>query len=299
MTLRHMQIFRVLCENDYNTTKAAQALNMTQPAVSLAIKELEQHYNVVLFDRVGRRLAITQAGKRFEEYCRSIENIFDDMETEMKNWDKHGTIRVGGTLTIGSCFMPMYAKAFAESYPHIKIKGICAPANMLEKKILDNELDIAFSEGVAKDPMIVSDAYMDDHLIVFAPADGKYSFGQTISVEEFCSNNLVLREYGSGTRKIFDMACEKIGFKAEPAWESMSTTGIINAVVQGIGLGVLSYRLVNRAIENGYVVPINVEGLDLARKFYIIRHRDKKLSTAVKYFLYLCNSTNFEVPENI
>lgn len=297
MTLRHIQIFRTLYENECNTTKAAQALNMTQPAVSLAIKELEQHYDVVLFERVGRRLVITRAGERFFEYCRSIENAFHDMETEMKNWDRHGTIRVGGTLTIGSRFMPRYVKLFRDSYPDIKIKGLCAPANILERKILDNEIDVAFSEGLAKDAMIVSKEYMDDHLVVFSKKGGKYAAGETISIEELCSNDLVLREFGSGTRKVFDEACEKAGFTVEPMIESFSIAGIINAVAEGLGLGVLSYRLIDRAVEENMVVPIQVEGLDLRRKFYIIYHKDKKLSTAVKYFLYLCNDINFEIEE--
>ena len=135
MTLRHMEIFYALCQNDYNTTKAAQALNMTQPAVSLAVKELESYYNVSLFDRIGRKLVITQAGKRFEEYTKSIEGLFADMEKEMKNWDKHGIIRVGATFTIGAYFLPHYAKAFMECCDNVEVRGVCAPAYVLEKKL--------------------------------------------------------------------------------------------------------------------------------------------------------------------
>lgn len=293
MTLRHMQIFRTLCENDCNTTKAAQALHMTQPAVSLAIKELEQHYNVILFDRIGRRLSITEAGKKLEEYCRSIENLFDDMEKELGNWDKEGVIRVGGTLTIGARFLPRYVKAFREIYSGIEVKGVCAPANVLENKVLNNELDFALSEGIAKDAMIVSEPYMDDKLVAFAPADGGYKAGDTISLEQFSSEKLVLREQGSGTRKVFDYACEKAEIRFEPVWESMSTSGVISAVIHGIGIGVLSEKLVDNAIKNGTVVPLYVEDLDLNRKFYIIRHKDKKLSPTAQKFIELCSSTNF------
>ena len=115
MTLRHLQIFRILCENNYSTTKTAQNLHMTQPAVSLAIKELEEQYGVRLFDRINRRLVITPAGVRLQEYCISIETLFKDMETEMKNWDKQGVIRIGGTFTIGAMFLPEYAKTFMEA----------------------------------------------------------------------------------------------------------------------------------------------------------------------------------------
>ena len=299
MTLRHMEIFYALCQNDYNTTKAAQALNMTQPAVSLAVKELENYYNVSLFDRIGRKLVITQAGRRFEEYTKSIEGLFADMEKEMKNWDKHGIIRVGATFTIGAHFLPHYAKAFMESYDDIEVRGVCAPAYVLEKKLINNELDFAFSEGLSTNPAIVSQPYMDDHLIAFAANDGRYSFGQKLTTEEFANSRFVLREADSGTRKVFDSACEKAGFSVEPVWESMSNTGIMSAVANGIGIGILPYRLATEGIENGTVVPLEVEGLDLNRKFYIIRHKDKKLTQMARYFLYLCNESEFEVPEDM
>ncbi|MBR2028455.1 MAG: LysR family transcriptional regulator [Oscillospiraceae bacterium] len=294
-----MEIFYALCQNDYNTTKAAHALNMTQPAVSLAVKELENYYNVTLFDRIGRKLVITQAGKRFEEYTKSIAGLFSDMEKEMKNWDKNGTIRVGATFTIGAKFLPFYAKAFMESYANTDVKGFCGPAYVLEKKLLDNELDFAFSEGMSSNPSIVSEPYMDDHLIAFAANDGRYSFGQKLSIEEFANSRFVLREADSGTRKVFDSACEKAGFSVEPVWESMSNTGIMSAVASGIGIGILPYRLATEKIECGAVVPLEVDGLDLTRKFYIIHHKDKKLSSAARYFIYLCNSKDFEVPENM
>lgn len=299
MTLRHMEIFRALCRNDFNTTKTAHALNMTQPAVSLAIKELENHYGIQLFDRIGKKLVITMAGRRFEEYTNSIESLFADMECEMKNWDKHGLIRVGATLTIGAKFLPFYTKQFQGSYPNTNIKGFCGPANVLEQKILNNELDFAFSEGIANDPSIVSEPYMDDHLVVFCVPNGRYRQGEKITLDEFKKNNFVLREVGSGTRKVFDLACEKQGFKVEPVWEAMSNTSIINAVCQDIGLGCISYRLVDWAQKAGLINIIKVEGLDLSRKFYVIRHKEKKLSTAAKYFLYLCNEINFEVPDNL
>ena len=299
MTLRHMEIFYALCQNDYNTTRAAHALNMTQPAVSLAVKELENYYNISLFDRVGRTLVITQAGRRFEEYVKSIGGLFADMETEMRNWDKHGTIRVGATFTIGAKFLPWYAKTFQKVYGDITVKGFCGPAYVLEKKILNNELDFAFSEGVINDPMIETKAYMEDHLVVFAANDGKYTAGQRLTAEEFAKSNLVLRESGSGSRKMFDSACEKAGFSVEPVWESMSNTGILSAVENGIGIGVLSHRLIVDAKKEGRIVTLNVDGLDLRRKFYVIYHKDKKLTSAAKYFMYLCNETEFEVDEDI
>ena len=101
-----MNIFHALCENDCNTTKTAEALNMTQPAVSQAIKEMEQFYGVMLFDRVGRKLVLTKAGELLHGYAAHISALFDEVETELKSIDKYGNVFVGATLTIGSLFSP-------------------------------------------------------------------------------------------------------------------------------------------------------------------------------------------------
>ena len=113
MTIRHMIIFRTVCENGYNSTKAAEVLHMTQPAVSLAIKELEQYYGVHLFDRIGRRLQITDAGQHFLQYAIHISDLFSDMETRLRDWDSKGVLRIGASITIGSQFFPHYLKAFS------------------------------------------------------------------------------------------------------------------------------------------------------------------------------------------
>lgn len=296
MTLRHIKIFLAVCENGCSITKAANQMHITQPAISQAIKELEEYYNVALFDRISRRLVITRAGERFRNYAGDIAMLFDDVETEMRNWDKQGVMRVGATYTIGALFLPYYVKAFKEIYPHVDIRGFCGPVYVLEEKLINNELDVAFCESLTSNPHIAYNDYMDDHLTVFCCAEGRYSTNKKLTIEEFKKMDFVLREKNSGTRKVFDNACEKLGFTVEPVWESVSTTGVLNAVANDIGVGVLPHRLICRAIEDRLVEPMEVEGLDLSRKFYIIRHKDKKLTSAVKYFIYLCNENNFETP---
>ena len=128
MTLRHMLIFRTVCETDCNATRAAEALaealHMTQPAVSLAIKELECYYGVRLFDRIGRRLQITDAGRQFLQYAIHISDLFADMETGLRNWGTRGMLRVGASITIGSQFLPNYVKAFSELCPGLDVRAM-------------------------------------------------------------------------------------------------------------------------------------------------------------------------------
>lgn len=296
MTIRHMKIFRAVCENGFHSTKAAEQLHMTQPAVSLAVKELEQYYGVRLFDRMGRRLQITDAGRHFWQYAIHITDLFENMETGLRNWDFRGMLRVGASITIGSQFLPGYVKAFSEKCPGIDVRVTVEQSDRLEQKLLANELDFALIEGIAHDPCIVSEAYMEDRLCVIASARQGWSAGTVLSRETFASQRFLLRERGSGTREVFERVMEQAGLHVVPAWEAMSTTALVNAVIQGLGISVLPCRMVLPAVERGEVVPVAVEGLEFQRHFYMIHHRDKFLTASAKQFMELCRAGDAEAP---
>ena len=288
MTLRHLRIFVSVCENGCNTTKAAAALHMTQPAVSLAIKELEQYYGIVLFDRIGRRLSITEAGEQVKSYALSITALFDDMEKGIKNWDSFGVLRIGASITIGSQFLPTYVKAFSKQYPNTEVRVVVRPSEQLEEKILNNELDFALIEGVSHHPSLICEPYMDDELTVICPANGKYRPGQTLSIDEFRTQKFLLREKGSGTRETFDRTVEAVGFSVVPLWEAMSTAALVNAVINGLGIAVLPRRMVDAPIKDKTVIAVRVEGLEFLRKFHILYHREKFLTSSARAFIRLC-----------
>ena len=290
MTLRHMIIFRTVCESDYNSTKAADQLHMTQPAISLAIKELEQYYGVRLFDRIGRRLKITDSGKLFLQYAIHITDLFDDMETGLRDWDSKGILRVGASITIGSQFMPGYVKAYSEICPGIDVRVVVEQSDTLEHKILTNALDFALIEGIPRDPRIIAEAYMQDQLSVLCSADKGWKQGQTISRQEFKKQRFLLREKGSGTRDVFDRVTAQAGIHITPAWEAMSTSTLINAAITGLGIAVLPSRMIQPALDSGQIITVNVEGLDFKRNFYVIRHKDKFLMPSAEKFIALCKS---------
>ena len=290
MTFRHLKIFVSLYENNFNTTKTAASMHMTQPAVSLAVKELEQYYGVALFDRRGNRLKITPAGLRFYEYSSHIIALFDEMDNSMKNWDLAGTIRVGSSITIGSQFLPAYVNSFQSRYPGTRVKAQIAPSKQLEQMILNNELDFALIEGSSHNPSFICEEYMEDHLTVICPANGQFQPGQEISIHEFCQQNFLLREHGSGTRETFENTIAAGGFSIEPIWEAVSTTALVNAVISGIGISILPHRMIADAIQQGQVIAVTVKGLEFKRKFNIIYHQKKFLTAAARSFIELCRS---------
>lgn len=296
MTIRHLRIFLSVCGNGCNMTKAAAELLMTQPAVSLAVKELEQYYGIVLFERIGRRLKITEAGHRLQEYSGHIVTLFDDMEKGMRNWDSFGILRVGSSITIGSQFLPGYVKAFYGLFPGTEVRAVIGPSEMLEQKILDNELDFALIEGNCHMPFFVCEEYMEDSLTVICPADGQFRQGQILTLEEFRRQKFLLREKGSGTREVFDRVTGQAGFIVLPVWEAMSTTALVNAVINGLGISVLPCRMVSDPLERGLIVAVSVEGLDFKRKFKIIYHKEKFLTSSAREFIRLCRNYELNDP---
>ena len=296
MTIRHMIIFRTVCENGYNSTKAAEVLHMTQPAVSLAIKELEQYYGVHLFDRIGRRLKITDAGQYFLQYAIHISDLFSDMETGLRDWDSKGILRIGATITIGSQFLPNYVKAFSELCPELDVRVTVEQSERLEQKILANELDCALIEGIAHDPNIVSEAYMEDHLSVICGTDKGWTQGQVISIEDFQRQRFLLREKGSGTREVFNRVVEQAGIHVTPVWEAMSTTALVNAAINGLGIAVLPHRMILPALRQGLIYTVKVERLSFSRNFHIIYHKNKFLTASAKKFIALCKDYENDYP---
>ena len=296
MTIRHLKIFLAVCSCGFNTTKAAARLHMTQPAVSLAIRELEQYYGVILFDRIGRRLKITGAGRRFLEYASRITVLFDDMEKGMRNWDSFGLLRVGASITIGSQFLPEYVKVFYRRDPGTEIRALIGPSDLLEQKLLENDLDLALMEGAPRSPHLIAEEYMEDRLVILCPADSGYRQGQEITLEEFRRHRLLLREQGSGTREIFARAAREAGFIVNPAWESMSTTALINAVMNGLGTAILPYRMVLEPLERGLAVAVHVRELSLRRRLHIVYHQEKFLTPSALAFIELCRSFELDYP---
>ena len=297
MTLRHMKIFRAVCENGCNTTKAAEAMHMTQPAVSLAIRELEQYYGVTLFDRIGRRLQITEGGQRLLQYASHISALFDDMEKTMRDWDSFGVLRVGASITIGSRFLPGYVKAFNSRHPGTEVRVLVAPSDHLEQKIISSELDVALMEGIPHSSDLIVEEYLEDRLSVICPANGCFRQGQQLSIEEFRKQKILLREPGSGTRDVFERVIRGAGFSVEPVWEATSTTALVNAVINGLGIAVLPHRMVTGPLERGQVVTVGVDGLDFHRRFHIVYHKNKFLTSSAKAFLELCRDYEMDYPE--
>lgn len=287
MTLRHIKIFVAVCEYQ-SVTEAAAHLYLAQPSVSLAIRELEEYYGVKLFDRISRKLYLTSFGEEFLNYASHIVSLFEKMETEMKNWDSVGTLRVGSSITIGTYLMPHYALEFRKKYPKINLKVFIDNASMIEKMILANEIDFALTEGRVHSSHVVYEKFMDDELILLCAPNHPFSQKQKVSLSDLLDQDFILREKGSSTRELFDSILLSHQIEIQPIWESVSPQAIIKAVELGLGISILPYQLVKEELKKQQIFQIWVEDLSFKREYFIIHHKNKFLSKSAQLFMNLC-----------
>lgn len=289
MTLKHLRIFVTVC-NCNSVTAAAEKLYLAQPSVSLAIRELEDHYCVKLFDRISKKMYLTEPGKQLLNYANHIVSLFDEMESEIKDWDSAGILRIGSSITIGNHLLPEYIKIFKNEHPNIKIQVIINNSEEIEHSIMSNHIDFALIEGVIHNSHINSQTFMEDELVLICGINHPLSSLSEVEIEMLKECEFILREKGSGGRELFESTMLLHGMEIKPTWESVSTQAIIKAVSAGLGLSVLPYLLVKKDLELGSVKQIKIKDLSLNRKFHIIYHKNKFLTKAAKEFIDLCKT---------
>jgi Transcriptional regulator len=280
MTLRHVKIFTTVCETS-SVTEAAEKLYIAQPSVSLAIKEMEEYYGIKLFDRISKKLYLTDEGKTMLGYSSHIAALFDEMEN-IRNRDGIGLLRIGASITVGTHYIPVIVSKFKEVNPNSEVNVIINRSEIIEDMLLRNDLDCAVIEGFAHSEYMLTEQLCDDKLCIVSNKKCEFN-----SVGDFYKEKFLLREKGSGTRELFDNVAELHGYDIKPVWESMSTKALINAAVHGHGISVIPYKLAESDIEAGRLQTINVDGVSekLIRKFNLLYHKNKYISSLIQQFI--------------
>lgn len=291
MTLRHLRIFVAVCLYG-SITKAAQALHIAQPSVSLAIKELEDYYHMQLFDRISRKLFLTAEGERFLKYASHITSLFEEMEQSMEHWDDFSTMNIGSSITIANSLLCDCMKAYQQRYPERQIQILIENSKILEEAILENRLDLALIEGIPTHEHIQKIPFFQDELVVLCANDHPLTKRSILTLQDIAQENFLLREKGSGTRDILDSIMHVHNLQLHPIWESASTRALVRGVQNGFGISILPYQMVRSELKAGLVQRLTLHDVSFKRKYYIIYHSNKHLHTGLKDFITICSTTS-------
>ncbi len=279
MTRKHFTIFVEVCRF-LNFSQAAEALNTTQPAVSLAVKELESHYGVALFERMNRRVYLTPAGEALLATAQDVLRGFQEAE-ETLGQGRPLALRVGANVSFGEAGLAQVLGRFRQEHPQVRLRALVANSDKIQSLLVENQLDVGIVDGLGvSERLRAQPLYQED--LVLAAAPGRFPAPAT--VEELAALPLLLREPGSGLRSSVDRVFSQQGLAPQPLLESTSTAALAQAAKAGLGVAILPEALAQR--ESGLQVG-TVPEIRFFRQFACALHRQKAPSPALEAFLAL------------
>lgn len=290
MTLRHFKIFIAVCDT-MNMTSAAKTLFMSQSAVSQAISELEHHYNVRLFERLSKKLYLTQPGQKLLSYGRHIIQMNTTVENDMKALHKNGSIRIGASVTIGAYVLPKLVSIFKKINPQTDIEVFEDNTEEIENLILHDKIDMALVEGDTISLDVLNQPFMDDELVLIFGANHRFAGLSIVEPHELEQEEFIIREKGSGTRKTFEDMMTINHLKWKVIWTCNNSDTIKMAVAEGLGVSVISRRAVENEVASGLICQTFIKNIQFKRQFKVIYHKNKYLTEQLKHFIDLCITT--------
>lgn len=286
-TLRQLQVFLATARHG-TLSRAAESLAMSQSAASTALRDLEQQFGILLFERIGKRLQINELGSFLQPRAQALLERAEDLETALAEGGAPGHLRVGATLTIGNYLAVGMIARFREAFPQADVSLEVANTRSIARQLERFELDVGMIEGELNHPELEISPWREDELVVFAPPGHPYSQLQALADEHLLNTPWVVREPGSGTRQAFERAMSGILPDLDISLELQHTEAIKRAVEAGLGLGCLSRICLVDAFRRGSLVPVCVPGRDFRRRLSLVLHRQKYRSAGLDAWLELC-----------
>lgn len=291
MTIRHLKIFLAVAEAG-KMSLAAEQLFITQPSVSQAIRELEEHYGTLLFERLSKKLYITEDGKTLYITAKQLVTQFESLEESMRKENRREKIRIGGTITLGSGILSKVVRDLKREQPDLDIYSYMNNTQIIEQKLLNMELDVGIVEGRVKSRDLVSIPLIDD-MLVLACGQNHLFFGRhTLFINELNGHDFVKREPGSGTRELFENFIVRHGLDIHTAFEESTPDSIKNAIQINNCMAVISIRLLEKEIQNQEIHVFTGPHKEWNRYFSFVYHKDKYLTDSIIRLKEIVSSYN-------
>lgn len=290
LNLHHLRVFaRVAQEGGF--TRAADSLRLSQPAVSKAVGELERQVGLPLLDRAGRATQLTAAGEALYARARELFAVEQSAEEELHALRglNGGVLRVGASTTVATYLLFPYLARFREANPRVELRVSSANTRAVARALLERRLDIALVEGPVRHPQIDVVPWRDDELVVITPPAHRLASRRSIQLRELSGQPLIVREPGSGTRKVAERALAAHGVTPTVTLQLGSTEAIKQAVAAGLGLAFVSRFAVEDQVALDRLAAVRVREAALGRTLTELRLRGRApgpAATAFRELLY-------------
>ena len=267
-----LKVFRTVAQH-LSFRKAAEHLFITQPAVTLQIKALEEDLGVRLFDRRGNQIFLTAQGTRLLRYAKRMEALVAQAEQEIADGEGQlsGELSLGASTTIAQYVLPRLIGAFLLENPRVRLSLQSGNTELVVQLLLDGVIALGLIEGPARHREVRTEPFLEDEMVLIAPASAEMD---RLTREDLRSTNLLMREQGSGSRRVIELSLAKAGIKTKNFAGVMaldSSEAIKSAVEAGLGVGFVSRWAIAKELELGILKIVEVPGLRVTRSFSLAR----------------------------
>ncbi len=289
LDLNKLRAFAAVAEHEH-FSRAAAVLTISQPALSAQVRDLERYYGTPLFERAGRGVRLTEAGRLVQSYARRVLALTGELDDTMADLRglRSGLLRVGASTTIGDYLLPAVLGAFRRHYPGVGIVVEIANTRQIADRVRHGELHLGLIGEPLDDADLDVEPYRDDTLVLVVPP-GHALAGTMVAARVLSASAevLIARERGSATRDVTVQALAKAGVPMEIGMELGSTEAAKGAVAAGLGIAFVSACAVDHEVSAGRLAQARVDGLDMRRQFQIARQRGRRLTQAERAFISL------------
>lgn len=286
-SFRQLEVFLATARTQ-NISRAARSLSMSQSAASGALRDLESQFDMLLFDRAGKRLKLNERGRALQPRAEALLEQAAALERSLAGFDDLGRLKVGATLTIGNYLAVSLLARFMEEYPDAEVSLTVDNTAHIAAEVAAFELDVGLIEGELNHRELQVTPWRADELRVFCAPDHPYAEKGALGDADLRSATWILREAGSGTRQTFDRAMHGLLPELNVLLELQHTEAILHAVGAGLGVGCLSRIVLESAFARGTLKALEVPERNFERRFYFVLHRQKHLSAGIRRWLQLC-----------
>ncbi|MCM3677487.1 MULTISPECIES: selenium metabolism-associated LysR family transcriptional regulator [Peribacillus] len=281
-----LKVFVTVIEQK-NFSRAGDILNLSQPGVSLHIRNLENELGTKLIYRSPKQVQITEPGKILYRHAKQMLNHYETAIREINEFNNvvSGTMKIGASFTIGEYYLPKVLAEFAAQYPMVDIQIIISNSNEVIQGIRSNKLDIGLIEGETDYKDIDVRPFMNDEMIVVVPPVHPLSQMDLIEGTMLQNQTWVLREEGSGTRTYSDKLLSSLDLNIKKTFIFTSIQGVKEAVMAGLGIALLSRLTVQKELKSNELKTFHLKNEPIIRPFSIVKKLDFEASKAMELFL--------------
>lgn len=279
---------------DGSFSKAAKKLYRTQPAISKQVQALEESFGTRLFDRVGKSIILTEAGKILRDHANIAFQTLEDARAAIDQLRglQRGHLRIGAASTIGTYMLPHPLGEMKAQFPGIEITLLISNKARVIQRVLNHEVELGFVGPPVEPAELQREEYLLDELVLIMAPTHRLAGKKSVAVRDLAEEVFVLREQGSGTREIMEEELARVKVSLKKAMELGSTEAIKQAVAANLGVSIVSKFAITLEVLQGRLLSARLPELNLKRQLYLIHHKGRILSPAARQYSALLLGTD-------